>query len=791
MKKYDIKKDPEASQEAEKYDNPIPSRTLILQYLNDLDYPASLDYVANGLSMYQNSEIKALSNRLNAMVRDEQLINHGGYFCPVDYQDDLVTGQVQIQQDGQTLVKPHNTQIPALILPGYQAKAVFHGDEVTVRICGLNRKEKLDAKIESILTRHTQEIVGYYQTALDGHFIQPISKKITQSIALLPPRQTIEPNTMVRAKIISQPNFSMPAISKFVETIQEQSPVFEAISIASKRHDLIETWRDETQQQIDQLPDSVTETDLQNRTDLRHLPFITIDGADAKDFDDAVYAHRSTSGGWKVYVAIADVSYYVRPDSALDQEAFQRSTSVYFPGYVIPMLPEKLSNELCSLKPNQDRLALICEMNVSRNGRLSRYQFYSGVIHSHARLTYTQVGNYLTGDTQALGIDIKSVKKNIDHLYGLYQCLHEQRAARGAIDFDTVDTQIVLNESNHIDTIQPQQRNDAHRLIEECMLLANVATARFIQKNKVTAPFRIHQAPSFDQINELKAYIRPLGLELPIQGNEVKPGELAAMLEQAKGRDDFHNIQLVTLKSMNQAVYSPDNIGHFGLAYSAYTHFTSPIRRYPDLVIHRALKAIIGEKTLGGHQYPSQQLKSICDHASTQERNADSASKEVESWLKCHFLKPLVGQTMNARVTHVTGFGVFAELTDYYVEGLIHITSLTGDYFIFDSAQHRLVGKNTGKVYSIGQLVEIQLVRVDPENGHIDFALAGQAPNTRPSKDKKRRQNKSGKKAPAHKKPDASKATDDAEDPSLAAKRKKKRLQKKRKTKKKSDHPTN
>ncbi len=721
-KKYTIEQDPNKALEAQKYDDPIPSREVILAYLKDLKQPTVFENIAASLGLHRSKQLDALANRLGAMVRDEQLEQDGQYFRLLKQKRHIITGYVRTEGDGNAVITTED-RMHSAFLPPHQARLTFNGDKVCAIILGLNRKNKLEARIDSIIERNTIEITGRYSQRLDSHLIQPISKTMPKHIVLLPPKEELEPDTLIKAKLVIFPSAISSAVAEFIEVLEEQSPIMTAISIASKKHNLIEEWTTKTLKLVNKLPTQVLANEASNRVDLRDLPFVTIDGEDAKDFDDAVFAQKSSTGGWKLYVAIADVSYYVRPDSSLDKEAQARSTSVYFPGYVIPMLPERLSNELCSLKPKVDRLALICEMNISNNARLSRYKFYSAVINSKARLTYTEVAKLLNQKDTSIYYEHSELVPHLFDLYDLYKVLADARKLRGAIDFDTIESQIILNEHHHISAIIPRQRNEAHKLIEECMLLANVATARFIEKNKAHAPFRVHSAPPGAKVDDLKAYLHSLGISFKINKNGVTPNDYSQMLESAREREDFANIQLMTLKSMSQAIYTPDNDGHFGLAYPAYSHFTSPIRRYPDLLTHRAIKSILGEKQFGAHSYTHSQLNELCAHASSQERNADSASTDVEKWLKCHFLHNRIGDVFDAKIVHVTGFGMYVELLDNYIEGLVHISSMHGDYYVFDEVQHRLVGQHTKKSYGIGQKIQVQLVRVNLDDMHIDFEL--------------------------------------------------------------------
>ena len=722
-KTYSIENDPNKKEEAEKYDNPIPSREYILKVLADFKYPVLFESISNALALKKAKQLTALEYRLAAMVRDAQIKQDGYYFRPIDQIDHIVTGVVRVQNDGTTTVSSSDKKQTVYIHRQY-AKIVLDGDIVCACILGINHKGKIEARIDSIVKRNTKSVIGRYCNQLDTHIIQPVSKTMPKNILLTQPNEVIEPNTLIKAKIIVQPSQFGPAVASLIETIEEQSPILTAISIASKKHNLVEEWSNKTRKTISKLPKNVLKNDLHDRIDLREMPFVTIDGEDARDFDDAVYARKSSTGGWKLYVAIADVSYYVKPDSALDKEAQLRSTSVYFPGYVIPMLPEELSNELCSLKPKVDRLSLVCEMNVSKVGKLTRHKFYSAVINSHARLTYNQVNDLLTNNSGDIVLNKSHLIHHLNCLNELYKSLSAQRKNRGAIDFDTVETQILLDKNQHISSITPRHRNDAHRMIEECMLLANVAAAKFITKNKADAPFRVHNKPTDIKVKDLKSYLQPLGIAFNISKGGIKPKDYAEMLSSVKGRDDFNNIQLMSLKSMNQAIYTHDNNGHFGLAFNEYTHFTSPIRRYPDLLTHRTIKYILQEKKLGAQSYTRSQLDQLCTHASEQERNADSASKDVEKWLKCHFLQNRIGDVFSATIVHITGFGMFVELTENYIEGLVHIASISGDYYIFDEQKHQLIGKNSKKTYTLGQQLQVQLIRADMEGGHIDFEIA-------------------------------------------------------------------
>ncbi|AJI63343.1 ribonuclease R [Francisella tularensis subsp. tularensis] len=654
------------------------------------------------------------------MVRDGQLEKDRSYYNLPEMAPIYITSKVAADRDSRLELFSHTLNTKVGIV-SHQAKMVMVGDEVTAKVLGLNKRGRIDAEIKTIVTRAQKTVTGYYYKSFDCDFIKPISKSIISDIVLLPPKQKIEHNSLIEAEIIVYPSISSAAVAKFKQEVEAVSPVKEAMMMTTQKYDLIEQWSKKALRYLDNISDDVV---VGNRVDLRNQHFVTIDGEDAKDFDDAVYAHRTKSGSWKLYIAIADVSNYVEKDSALDLDAKRRSTSVYFPGYVIPMLPEKLSNGLCSLRPNEDRYSLVCEMNISKEGKLSRYKFYSAVINSKARLTYTEVAKLLEKKQNTIVENTPELVPNIFDLYELYKVLHQARQERGAIDFDTVETQIILDEHNHIESIVPRHRNDAHRLIEECMLVANVAAAKFTIKHKKTSPFRVHSEPKEDRMETLKKYLAKHGIHLAHGKNgKVTPKALAQMLDSIKDRPDYDDIQMMTLRSMNQAVYSINNDGHFGLAYSEYTHFTSPIRRYPDLVVHRIIKSIIGEYEHGAADYKPSELANICENASDQERNADAASKQVENWLKCYFMQDYIGHILEAQIKHVNGLGLFAELKDMYIEGLIHVSAIPGDYYIYDEAKDILIGKRTHKVYKVGQDITVRVVRADLERIHIDFEL--------------------------------------------------------------------
>ena len=728
-KKYRIENDPNKLSEAKKYQNPIPSRTVILNYLKDLKQPTVFENIAKALSLSYSRQLNALTRRINAMIRDKQLVKNHHYFCPFGQVTKNIIGRVSIQDNFTKIVSFRDAKVSALLICN-QAKIVFDGDIICAYILGLNKDRLLEAKIEKIIERNTHEIIGRYSKKLDTHFVHPISKSMPRHILLQPPEKVVKQNSLVKANIIIQPSFLGPAVAALGEVIEENSDLLTTISLTNKKYDIVNNFSKETLRVTKKFPTSVLNKEFSDRKDLRHLPFVTIDDEDAKDFDDAVYAHKSTTGGWKLYVAIADVSHYVKYSGILDKEAQRRSTSVYFPNYVIPMLPEVLSNEICSLKPKVDRLAIVCEMNVSKNAQLTRYRFYSAVINSKAKLSYNEVSILLKCGEHNLHQSIIALMPSILNLHDLYRSLASARRRRGAIDFDIVKTSILLDEDQCTRSIIPKYRNVAHKIIEECMLIANLAAAKLFAKHKVVAPYRVHHIPSKIKVKELKIYLKNLGIDFAPRGS-ITPKMYAVLLETVKDRHDFSNIQLACLKSMKQAIYTTSNHGHFGLAYKMYTHFTSPIRRYPDLLTHRIIKSILGEEKLGAKVYDINELEELCLYASIKERNADAASNEVEKWLKCNFLRGKIGDILTATITNITRYGLFIELHDVYIEDLISVSSINDDYYIFDDIRCIFTGRMNKKVYAIGTQIQVKITQVNLEDRKVNFVLVNDINNVK------------------------------------------------------------
>lgn len=732
--------DPFAEREAEKYENPIPSREFILDLLDKADYPVTHPEMCERLGLTGEDEVEALRRRLIAMARDGQLIsNRRDAYVRLD-KIDVVRGRVQGHRDGYGFVIPTEGG-EDIYLHNRQMRKVFDGDEVLVRLSGENYRGKEEGAIVEVLVRNTQQLAGRFFNEEGVQFVRPENARITHDVMIpFGAWGGAESGQIVVVEITQQPDKNRPPMGRVVQVLGDHMAPGMEIELAIQAQGIPNEWPPEVIAEAAAISPEVKEEDKLHRVDVRHLPFMTIDGEDARDFDDAVLCERR-KGGWRLYVAIADVSHYVKIDSPLDREARQRATSVYFPDFVVPMLPEALSNGLCSLNPQVDRLCMVCEMTITDAGRVTGYQFYEAVMHSHARLTYNQVAEILEheGDDQhPLRQEFGAVLPQIHLLHNLYRSLRGARDERGAIDFETVETRILFNEERKIERIVPVHRNDAHKLIEECMLCANVCAAKFLQKHNLPGLYRVHEGPTEQKLTNLREFLGELGLSLS-GGDAPTSADYQELMQQIHDRSDSHMIQMVMLRSLRQAMYQLENHGHFGLGYDAYTHFTSPIRRYPDLLVHRAIRSVIrselpsknvyrieGAELLTARQaypYSPGDMLALGEHCSMAERRADEATRDVVSWLKCEYLRDQVGSVFEVLVSAVTGFGLFVELKDLYVEGLVHITALPHDYYRFDAAQHRLVGERTRKVFSLGDGLVVRVVRVDLDNRKVDFEL--------------------------------------------------------------------
>ncbi|MDM7321816.1 MAG: ribonuclease R [Gammaproteobacteria bacterium] len=745
------KLDPHAEREAEKYENPIASREFLLEIIKAHGSPMTFERLLLNLGYDDDERIEALRRRLRAMERDGQLIrNRKGGYVPLD-KSELVRGRVIGHKDGFGFLVPDEGG-DDVFLSARQMRALMHGDRAVVQITGIDHRGRREGAVVEVLERANAEVVGRLVLESGVAFVIPDNKRMTQDVLIQPDGLgEARDGQIVRVQLIKQPTFRNKPVGRVIEVLGDHMAPGMEINVAIHTYGLRHEWPEDVLAQIAGLSEEVVESDKLGRVDLRDVPLITIDDEDARDFDDAVYC-EPTAKGWRLIVAIADVSHYVTVGSPLDREAFLRSTSVYFPGRVIPMLPEILSNGLCSINPHVDRLCMVCEMLINREGDIIRSRFYEGVMRSHARMTYTQVAKILLDNDAALRKEYASIVPHLESLHGLYGVLMEARIRRGAMDFDTTETKIVFGEGRKIEAIVPYERNDAHRLIEECMIAANVAAARFLERRKIEGLYRVHDRPAAEKIADLRTFLGELGLTLG-GGDKPEAKDFNAVLEAAKGREDQHLIQTVVLRTMKQAVYSPDNIGHFGLALANYTHFTSPIRRYPDLLVHRAIRHIL--RTGGPEHFPytHDELSLIGEYCSNNERRADEATRDATDWLKCEFMQDRVGEVFEGVISAVTSFGLFVELKGVFVEGLLHITALDKDYYHFDPVGHRLVGERSGQVYRLGDAITVQVARVDLDERKIDFILprgevkpaADATAEQAPGKKKRRRRKKTGK----------------------------------------------
>ncbi len=728
--------DPHAQREAENYENPVASREWLLKALDEL--PRSYEELCALAEAKSDDQREGLRRRLRAMLRDGQvLLNRKHLFVPISKADAIV-GTVIGHRDGFGFLRPSKGG-DDLYLSQQQMQRVFDGDEVVGRPGQTDRKGRQEAVIIEVLKRNNKKIVGRYVDEGYLRYVLADNQKITQQIAIVPGEEMgARDGQMVVVELVSYPHRRSLATAKVVQVLGDKLAAGMEIDVAIHSHKIPSEWPDGVLDVAAKLPTSVVDDDLAGRIDLRDLPLVTIDGEDARDFDDAVYVKSNGSRGWTLYVAIADVSHYVVPDSPLDVEAISRGNSTYFPGFVVPMLPEELSNGLCSLNPNVDRLAMVCEMDISADGIVKKHKFYESVIHSHARLTYTQVARALDGDQEV----IKQVDAQMDdlvQLHNLYRALRGRRDVRGAIDFETVEPRIIFGPERKIEKIIPIERNDAHKMIEECMLAANVSAAQLLEKYEIPVLYRVHEGPAFERLVNLRSYLGELGLKLS-GGDQPRPADYQVLLASIQDRADAHIIQTMMLRSMAQAQYRPDNEGHFGLAYEAYTHFTSPIRRYPDLLVHRAIRALIRNQTGAdlvraedaqafpmsvAYPYDINAMLQAGEQCSMTERRSDDATRDVIAWLKCEFLEHRIGEVYEGTVSAVTSFGLFIELNNLFVEGLAHISSLSKDYYHFDQVKQRLIAEHSGNSFNLGDLVTVRVARVDLDERKVDLEVLG------------------------------------------------------------------
>ncbi len=734
------------------YPYSIPSREEILGILRTSSEPQTLAAIAKALSV-KEKELDGLTRRLSAMERDGQIKPDRKGRLQLANTSSFIEGRVSAHRDGYGFLIPDEGE--DIFLSDREMQKVMHGDRVQVRVTGVDRRGRPEGSIVEVIQRANTHVIGRLVNENGAWLVVPEDKRISHDILLAGPPAKGKSGQVVSVELTEQPSRYSQPVGKITEVLGDIDDPGMEIEIAVRKYGVPHEFSDAAQKLASHLPSVVTDADLDGRVDLRDVPLVTIDGEDARDFDDAVYCEPCKIGranGYRLIVAIADVSHYVKPNDALDVDALERSTSVYFPRRVIPMLPEKLSNGLCSLNPEVDRLTLVCDAVITMEGEVRAYQFYPAVIHSAARLTYTEVAAVLANTRGPEAQRRRELLPHLQDLYNLFQVLFAARKERGAMEFETTETYIVVNAAGKIEKILPRTRNDAHRLIEECMLAANVCAADFLERNKHHGLYRIHAGPTEEKLNQLRTFLKQLGLSL---GGGLSPvvGDYAELMDKIKGRPDAILLQTMLLRSMQQAVYSPDNIGHFGLSYNAYAHFTSPIRRYPDLLTHRAIKAILQGKhyhpkgieaeTLNTNLSPAARKMQAKDraagkkraegdlaiwealgiHCSANERRADEASRDVEAWLKCYFVRDKLGEEFTGTIAGVASFGIFVQLDALFIEGMVHVTDLGADYFQYDEARHELRGERTGIRYQLTDRVTVQISRVDLDARRIDLRL--------------------------------------------------------------------
>ena len=728
MAKKSLPQDPNYAKELAKYDNPIPSREFILQIIRTHNAPMTKEEIFVALGITDETRQEAMRRRLRAMENDGQLVFTKRKCYALPEKLDLLKGMVIGHREGFGFLQVEGKK-DDFFIPNVQMQKVMHGDYVLAQPNGFDRKGRPEVRIVRVLEANKKQIVGRFFIEQGIGYVMPDDSRITRDI-LIPDNARLGARMGQVVVVELHPRtapFFQP-IGKITEVLGDNMAKGMEVEIAIRKHDIPHSFPSAVEKQLKKWAEDVPEEAKRGRVDLRDLPLVTIDGEDARDFDDAVFCQKQGKG-WKLWVAIADVSYYVRPKSALDTEAYNRGNSVYFPNRVVPMLPEKLSNGLCSLNPQVDRLCMVCEMTISAKGKMTDYQFYEAVMNSHARLTYNKVAKILEKDT-ALCERYASLVPHLQDLHDMYQALVKARQQRGAIEFETIESKFIFNALGRIERIEPVVRNDAHKIIEECMILANIASANFMEKHQEPALYRIHAVPGEEKLTAFRSFLAECGLSLS-GGNKPTPMDYAQLLEQIKPRPDHELIQTMLLRSMSQAVYSADNIGHFGLALEEYAHFTSPIRRYPDLTLHRGIKYLLAKQKgskrkttyTGGYHYQLDEMDLFGAHCSSTERRADDATREVADWLKCEYMQDHVGEEFEGVISSVTGFGFFVRLNDLFIDGLVHISGLANDYYLFDMPKQRLIGENSGMIFRLGDAVKVRVEAVSLEQKQIDFSL--------------------------------------------------------------------
>ncbi|MXV09700.1 ribonuclease R [Xanthomonas sp. LMG 8992] len=713
--------DPYAAREAERYAQPIASREAILQLLERCDGPQTLDELAEQLGLTEPTRKEALSKRLGAMLREAQLVqNRRGGYAPLQ-QTNLIPGVVIANPDGFGFLRPDEGG-DDLFLPPYEMRKVLHGDRALANVTGIDRRGRREGSIARVLERGLTRMIGRFSLEAGIAFVVPDDKRIQRNVQI--PADAVgeaRDGQLVVCELTSAPDARRPPIGKIIAVLGDKLTPSLLVEAAIHGHELPYEFPQEVLDEAAAVPLTVEPAAIKGRVDLRQTPLVTIDGADAKDFDDAVFCEPNADG-FRLVVAIADVSHYVRPGTPLDTEAVKRATSVYFPGFVVPMLPETLSNGICSLNPKVDRMCFVCDMQIDRQGEVAGARFYEAVMNSHARLTYEQVWQAVGEKDEQVRKDVAAVLPQLERLHQLYQILAKARARRGAIEFETAEVRFVLDNTGEVTQAGMLVRNDAHKLIEECMIAANVAAARYLLETHIPAPFRVHERPPESKYADLLEFLKEFKLSLPAW-SKVVPGDYTKLLKKVRERPDAALLESVLLRSQSMAVYSPDNAGHFGLALEAYAHFTSPIRRYPDLLVHRAIKYALTRGAPDKYLYAPRAMAALALQCSERERRADEAEREVDERYRAAWMEKHVGGQFDGVVSGVTSFGLFVELDQSKVNGLIHVTQLPQDYYHFDATRKTLTGERRGREFRLGDRVRIVVLKASMEERKIDFRL--------------------------------------------------------------------
>ncbi|HMD75165.1 MAG TPA: ribonuclease R [Steroidobacteraceae bacterium] len=714
--------DPNLELEKSRYAEPIASRELLLKHLADAPEPLSAARLAKRLGLNTDAQRDALGKRLAAMVRDGQALqSERGYSTAGEAE--RIAGRVRGRASGEVLIMPDDASAP-LVLARADSATLMHNDRVEVRAVGVNDRGRRMARLIRRIGDSPARIGGVWHTGPGRGRVKPEDPGHWYSVEVpLRDRNGAKDEDYVIVEVTKRPQGEVAAQGRIVEVLENLRPSDLAVRFAVLRHDLPQEFPPEVQRAANRYSPDVGETDRAGREDLRALPLVTIDGADAKDFDDAVFAEALRGGGWRLVVAIADVSHYVRTGSELDMEARERATSVYFPDRVLPMLPEHLSNHLCSLMPRVDRLAFVCDMRVGKSGKLGKTQFYEAVIRSHARLTYDEAWNYLQNpDSGATPAMTPAVRESLLTLHAVYNALKLARDARGALDFRGSEVKARIGDDGKIEGFYAVPRNDAHRLIEECMIAANVEAAVALRLAKAGSLYRVHGQPEDKRVTELLKVMNSLQVGA-VFSEKPTPREFRQLVEKLQARPDGLLLENLVIRSLAQAVYQQTNIGHFGLALEEYAHFTSPIRRYPDLLVHRAIKAAVLRQSASGHRYSTSELQALGFESSQRERRADEAARDVMSYLRCLYLQPRVGEAFDATITSALEFGLFVQLKEMPIDGLVHISAIPGDFWELEAVGMGLVGQRTGRRWQMGDAVRVRLARVDLAQRQIDFEL--------------------------------------------------------------------